>query len=447
MVATLTAKQTEALVAVNGAATHTALRGGSRSGKSVLICRNIILRALKAPGSRHAIFRFRFSHCKQSIGMETLPFVFATFFPVLAYKLDRLDWLFKLPNGSEIWIGGLDDKDRTEKILGKEYVTVFLNECSQISWAAAQLVTTRLAQKVYQKIDGVEPKLLKPRMYYDYNPPPKSDWTYKVFEMKSDPTTRKVLVDAHNYSVFKINPEDNKENLAEGYLDTLKNASSWMRKRFYEGEYADDNPNALFNEITFGKWRVTDGVLPEFVRVVVAVDPSGAGDDTTKEADAIGIVAVGLGTNGVAYLIEDCTLTAGPATWGRVVTSAFDRHAADVVIGETNYGGEMVKMTIQASRPHTPYKPVHASRGKAIRAQPVAALYDAGKVRHVGEFRALEDELLGFSTHAYIGSGSPNRADALVWAIYDLFPALTRGEKKTENFKPLAIPAGRGFWR
>lgn len=441
----LTAKQIEALVVCGGAETHVAIRGGSRSGKTVLFVRNIWARALKAPGSRHVIFRFRFLHCKQSIGLETVPFVMKAFFPGLECVLDKADWYFRFPNGSEVWIAGLDDKDRTEKILGKEYVTIFVNECSQVGWEAIPLVRTRLAQKVYQNVGGEE-ALLRPRMFYDYNPPSKGHWTYKLFEQRVDPETRMPLADGDNYAVFKMNPTDNAENLADGYLDGLRNSSARIRTRFYEGEYSEDNPYALFNAETIDKWRVINGEYCQLIRIVVAVDPSGAGDTDNDLQDAIGICVVGLGIDGHAYVLEDCTVKAGPHVWGNVVTTAFDRHKADIVVGERNFGGDMVRHTIQVARPDTPYKHVTASRGKHVRATPFAALYEKGSIHHVGYFREMEDELLSFSTVGYIGQGSPNRADALIWGLSELFPALTRDPKPNEQ-AVLTVASGRGFWR
>ena len=180
-----------------------------------------------------------------------------------------------------------------------------------------------------------------------------------------------------------------------------------------------------------------DGVLPDFIRIVVAVDPSGAGDTDNADNDAIGIVVAALGTDGIAYLIEDCTVKAGPATWGKVATDAYDRHRADVIVGETNYGGAMVQHTIQVARPRTPYKSVTATRGKVVRAEPLSALYELGKVRHVGYFPELEDELVAFSTIGYMGDRSPNRADALIWALTELFPGLVKEKKTIEPVKRL----------
>jgi phage terminase large subunit-like protein len=193
-----------------------------------------------------------------------------------------------------------------------------------------------------------------------------------------------------------------------------------------DGDFADATPNALFADEHIDKWRVNDGKIPELVRVVVGVDPSGSGDADNADNDAIGIIVGGLGIDGNAYLLEDCTVKAGPATWGRIATSAFDRHAADVVVGEVNYGGAMVQHVIQTARPRTPYKQVTATRGKAVRAEPFSALYENGKVRHVGEFAELEDELTAFSTTGYMGANSPNRADAWIWVLTELFPGLVR---------------------
>jgi len=179
------------------------------------------------------------------------------------------------------------------------------------------------------------------------------------------------------------------------------------------------------------------------VRVVVAVDPSGADDEGNADNDAIGIVAAGLGTDGNAYVLEDCTVKAGPATWGRVATGAFERHSADVIVGEGNFGGAMVEQTIRVARSRTPYKKVTASRGKVVRAEPFSAMYEQGKVRHVGIFPDLEDELTAFSTIGYTGTGSPNRADALIWALAELFPAIVAGPRPTYDFSRSAAQGKR----
>lgn len=429
---TLTPKQAEAQVILSGEATHLMLEGGSRSGKTFLLIRATCARAIKAPGSRHGIFRFRFNHIKASIIQDTFPKVMSICFPGMAYDLNRTDWMATLPNGAELWFGGLDDKARTEKVLGREFATIYLNEISQIGFEARDLAITRLAQKVDQVVGGVrEPLPL--RMYYDLNPTNKGHWGYRLFHDKRDPETKKVLSNPADFAYFGMNPEDNKVNLSSAYLAQLQGLSAIRQRRFLRGEWSDENPDSLFNETDIDKWRVIDGNVPQFVRIVVAVDPSGADDTDNAGNDEIGIVVVGLGADGRAYLLEDCSIKAGPGTWGKVATNAFERHEANVIVGEKNYGGAMVRFTIQVARPRTPYKDVTATRGKSVRAEPHSALYEQGKVCHVGYFEKLEGELTAFSTHGYLGTGSPNRADALIWALTELFPAIVKPEDEPEE--------------
>jgi hypothetical protein len=134
------------------------------------------------------------------------------------------------------------------------------------------------------------------------------------------------------------------------------------------------------------------------------VDPSGSGDEDNADNDEIGIVIGALGVDGNAYLLEDCSIKAGPATWGKVATDAFERHDADVIVGEGNFGGDMVRATIHTARKNTNFKKVTASRGKVVRAEPFSALYEQGKVRHVGIMAKLEDELCAFTTNGYQGA-------------------------------------------
>ena len=428
-----TPKQREALRLAAGPSSHIMLFGGSRSGKTFVHVRNTIMRALKAPHSRHAVLRFRFNHVKSSIIHDTFPKVMDLCFPGVKYKLDKTDWFAQFDNGAQVWFGGLDDKERTEKILGQEYSTILFNECSQIPYSSLQIAITRLAQKVDQEIEGRDPKPLPLRAYYDCNPPSKAHWSYQLFILKKDPTTKQNRGDGQHYVSLQMNPGDNLENLPPDYINTLENLSPRLKKRFLKGEFADATPNQLFLEETIEKWRKLDGSLPDFVRVVVGVDPSGSGDVDNADNDAIGITVGGLGTDGNAYLLEDCTVKAGPKTWGRVATDAWQRHSGDVIVGEVNYGGAMVKQTIQVANSRVPFKSVTASRGKVVRAEPFSALYEDGKIRHVGYFSELEDEMTAFSTVGYLGAESPNRADSWFWVLSELFPGMVKQKPKAQN--------------
>jgi len=442
---TLTPKQEAARAVLSGPAKHVMLFGGSRSGKTFLLSRQVMVRALKAPMSRHVIFRFRFNAVYASVMKDTFPKMMRLAFPNAGYELNKHDGVALLENGSEVWFGGLDDKERTEKILGQEFVTIYLNEASQIPYESRNLALTRLAQQVDQTIENRPATPLKPRMYYDENPPSKGHWTYRLFIQKIDPETRQPLTNPDDYQWAKINPEDNRENIAADYLETLDGMSARLRKRFRDGEFTDATPGALFSDVDIETWRhIGEIALPQMIRVAVGVDPSGSGDVDNADNDAIGIVVVGLGIDGNAYVLEDCTVKAGPATWGRIATTAFDRHQADIIVGEVNYGGAMVGHTIQTARPRTPFKMVTATRGKHVRAEPFSALYETGKVRHAGTFKELEDELTSFNTNGYLGDGSPNRADALIWALAELFPAMVQPRKVQTEAIP--IPAMRTGW-
>ncbi len=446
----LTERQALAQAELAGSATWQMLFGGGRSGKTFLLIRNVVLRALKAPGSRHLIVRYRFKHIKASIILDTFPKVMRLCFPEVHYDLSKTDWYAKLPGGAEIWFAGLDDKERMEKILGAEYVTIYVNEASQVPWAGVQMLLTRLAQKVMQTLANREARALRLRFYFDCNPPSKAHWSFKVFRQKMDPDTKEPLHSPENYTSFQMNPADNAANLSPEYLQTLEGLSERMKRRFLRGEFSDATPNALFDEVVIDQWRVADGdELPTFVRVVVSVDPSGASDDEANaDNDEVGITVDALGTDGRAYLLEDLTVKGGPSTWGRVAVEAYSRHRADVIVGETNYGGGMVKHVVQtaASKAETRvhFKMVTASRGKVQRAEPFSALYEQGKVRHAGLYPKLEDELCAFSTGGYTGPKSPNRADAHIWALAELFPALTKPPADPPAPEPLPIASA---WR
>jgi predicted phage terminase large subunit-like protein len=429
---------------LSGPATHTMLFGGSRSGKTFLALRAIAVRALKAPGSRHAVLRHRFNAIVSSVVMDTWPRMLDMCYPGVPWEVNRSLWYAQAPNGSQVWFGGLDDKERVEKILGNEYATIFLNECSQIPWSSRNMALTRLAQRVTVDVEGMAPQQLKLRMLYDMNPPDRAHWSYRAFMEKRDPESREPLPNPSDFAAFQLNPQDNLDNLPDGYIDSLKGMSARMQRRFLFGEFRDANPNALFAQEHLDKWRVVDAPLPDMQRVVIAVDPSGAGDEDAVEHDAIGIVVAGLGTDGNAYVLEDLTLKAGPAAWGKVIATAFERHDADLVVAEINYGGAMVKHVVQAARPRTPFMEVRASRGKVVRAEPVSALVEEGKVRIVGYMTELEEELAGFSTLGYTGEGSPNRADAFVWAISQLFPRIAVPVKEKTPYVRRHV--GSGGW-
>lgn len=402
-------------------AMHIALGGGARSGKTFLLVRAVIIRALKSPGSRHVIFRYRFNAIKASIIQDTLPKVMKLCFPQLPSAdsmMNKSDWFMTFPNGSEIWFGGLDDKERTEKVLGQEFATIYFNECSQIPWGSIVLAMTRLAQKT---------KNLKLKAYADFNPPSKIHWTYLQFVEKKQPETKRPLKNPFDYGFYLINPADNRENLDEKYLTMLDNLPPKARDRFLLGKFADDSDGALWTDELLHQNRILDGQeLPEMLRIIVAIDPSGCSGPEDTRSDEVGITVGGLGVDGHGYLLEDLSGRYGPAQWASIAVNAYERHNADRIVGEINYGGAMVEAVLRAENPDIPYASVTATRGKVVRAEPIAALYEQQKIHHVGYFPELEDQLCSMTLAGYMGIKSPDRGDSVVWLWTELFPRLTR---------------------
>ncbi len=430
MTALLTAKQREANRLLAGPARNIMLRGGSRSGKTFLLVRAIVQRAINAPGSRHVIFRFRFNHAKTSIWADTLPKVLKLCFPTIRGRFDKTDFFLELPNESQIWIAGLDDKERVEKVLGAEYATLYFNESSQIPWGSIETALSRLAQKCplapeIAKVTGKS--FLSLKAYFDCNPPSKLHWSYQMFRQKLKPGTKEALPNADDYAEMRINPDDNRENLPEEYFDVLASMSAAKRLRFEDGEWASEVNGALWalEDRTVEGGRTIPGIdrfrvaeAPEMRRIVVSVDPSGTKGD--GQGDDIGIIVAGLGVDGRAYILEDATCQMSPEGWGRRAVDMYHRHKADRIIGERNYGGDMVRFTVATADKRAAFKEVVASRGKVVRAEPISALYEQGKVSHVGSFPDLEDQMCNFTASGYVGEGSPDRADALVWALTEL---------------------------
>jgi phage terminase large subunit len=157
-------------------------------------------------------------------------------FPNLKYTLNKTDYFVLLPNGSEIWFGGLDDAERTEKILGNEYSSIWFNEVSQIDYSSAQIAITRLAEK----------NNLAKKIYYDMNPPEKTHWSYWLFERKMNPIDEAPLTDPDNYQSLLMNPIDNIENIDEDYIKLLESMPEKERNRFLYGLYTDVNDGVVY---------------------------------------------------------------------------------------------------------------------------------------------------------------------------------------------------------
>lgn len=212
----------------------------------------------------------------------------------------------------------------------------------------------------------------------------------------------------------------NAANLAPSFLASIvrKYGGTRLGRQELEAELLDDVPGSLWTRAMLDSPACRISRAAEMLRVVVAVDPSGTrGGD---ESDSVGIVVAGKGIDGRAYVLADRTCNLSPAGWGRRAVDAYHEFGADRLIAERNYGGAMVEHVIRTIDKNVSYSEVVASRGKVIRAEPVAALYEQGRVSHVGAVADLEDQMVEMTPDGYVGKGSPDRVDALVWALTEL---------------------------
>ncbi len=235
------------------------------------------------------------------------------------------------------------------------------------------------------------------------------------------PLVKRLLADteAGHTALVTGRTEENSANLPRGFMQSMRRTfgQSLLGRQELDGELIEDQPGALWTRGLIEQCRETvASAVP--VRVVIGVDPPASAD-----GDACGIVVCALGEDGIARVSADASVEkASPERWARAVAAAAQAWQADRVVAEANQGGAMVASVLRAAEIALPIKLVHASTGKVARAEPVAALYEAGRVRHAGTFPALEDELCGLiAGGSYQGPGrSPDRADALVWALSEL---------------------------
>lgn len=261
--ARLTLDQSRALAEVRKGKRHSLFYGGARSGKTFLVVYLIVLRALMYGGSRHLIYRLHLTDAINSIWLETLPKVIALF-SGLSQKITQNETkhIVFFPNGSEIWVAGVDDSRNADSVLGKEYVTIYANEASQIPYLTAWKVRTRLAQKV----PGCTA-----REFIDLNPTTRGHWTYKEFVLKEDPIhsrpgDRKPVDNPADYSYIQLNPDGNKENIDAAYLLSLAASPESIRRRFYLGEYSNDNELQVFHCPASGFYEASQ--FAEWVKMV-----------------------------------------------------------------------------------------------------------------------------------------------------------------------------------
>lgn len=234
------------------------------------------------------------------------------------------------------------------------------------------------------------------------------------------------LLDRPSTVVTHAPTHANRANLAKGFLAEVeaRYGGTSLGRQELDGVMLADVDGALWQAEQLDALRITS--LPELTRIVVAIDPPGTSRSTSDECGIVvaGAIMEGPVTEWRAYVIEDATVSAArPLDWAQAAVSALQRHGADRLVAEVNQGGEMVEAVLRQVDPLLPYRSVHASKGKIARAEPVSALYEQGRVFHLNDLGALEHQMCQMTTSGFAGSGSPDRVDALVWALYDLMIA------------------------
>lgn len=302
-------------------------------------------------------------------------------------SLHRLVW----PNGA---MAKLYSAAEPEGLRGPEHHIAWADECAK--WDNADAVWDNMAMSLRL---GTHPQVIA------------------TTTPRPVPLIRRLMAE-QGVTTTRGRMADNALNLAQPFVAAMQSvyAGTRLGRQELDGELIDDVDGALWTRAMIEAARTAS--TPHLTRIVIGVDPPAGRND-----DACGIVAAALGADGVAYILDDASLSgASPEGWARQVAACAAKHGADRVIAEANNGGDMVESVLRGTASGLPVRLVHAARGKVARAEPVAALYERGTVRHAGRFPALEDELCGLCTGgAYHGPGrSPDRADALVWAVTEL---------------------------
>lgn len=320
------------------------------------------------------------------------------FRPTYVHNTRSLTW----PNGA---LALLFNATEPDQLRGPEHEAAWLDELAK--W--------RYAQETYDMLQfglriGEDPKQV-----ITTTPRP----IKIVKDLLADPDT----------AVTRGLTTDNRSNLSPKFYKKIvaKYEGTRLGRQELKAELLTDVPGALWTQrgLDEHRWPLKKR-LPDMQRIVVGVDPATKKPDEAMPEDGAetGIVAVGLGVDGRGYVLEDGSCRLGPMGWARRATALYDRYQGDTVVAEVNQGGAMVEAVLQSERPTLPVTMVHASRGKVTRAEPISALYEQGRISHVGAFASLEDQMVLFTPNGIEGDTTADRVDALVWALTELFPSI-----------------------
>lgn len=371
--------------------------GGRGSGKSHFFAELGVELCVRNPGTRIVCVREVQKALKESVKLlveDKINALGVSGFNVLSDRIDT-------PGGGVVLFQGMQDHT-AESIKSLEGFNVAYVE-------EAQTLTQR-------SLEFLRPTIRAPgsEIWFSWNPRHASDPVDQFLRGTSPP---------ENSAVVRTNYVDNpffpgvleEERLYDEQYTRDRYGHIWL------GQYEPQAIGAIWDRLTIHQGRIDEA--PEMGRIVVSVDHAVSSEAGSNEH---GIVVAGVGADGRGYVLDDVSTSGSPEKWAKRAIAAYDKYEADAIVVERNQGGDLVRSNLRTVRPSITIQEVSASRGKHIRADPIASLYSLGRISHVGTFPELEDQMCLMTAGGYEGEGSPDRLDALVWALTKLFPNLIK---------------------
>ena len=390
--------------------------GGRGSGKSHFFAEALVERCLMKPGTRAVCVREVQKSLKDSVKRLIEDKIQAL---GVGQRFEVLNAEIKTPGGGIIAFQGM--QDHTSE-------TIKSLEGFGVAWVEeAQTLSAR-------SLEMLRPTIRAPgsSLWFSWNPRSAADPVDALLRREVPPAD--AIVVKANYTDNPFFPRELETERADDEAHRPdRYGHIWL------GEYEPRAVGAIWDRLMLHRNRRS--VAPDMRRILVSIDPAVS---NTPGSDEHGIVVVGLGHDGRGYVLADYSLRGTPSQWAQRAIAAFDEFGADAVVIERNQGGDMCRHTLQTQRAALRVIDVTATRGKHVRAEPIAALYSLDRVSHVGTFAKLEDQLCQMTAGGFDGDGSPDRVDALVWGMTELFPAVVRGpgkpERSTQQYQ------GEGSW-
>jgi phage terminase large subunit-like protein len=380
---------------------YKALYGGRGSAKSHFFGEAMVANAASNSGFRAVCIREVQKSLKESakrlIEDKIISMGFSSEFTI------RTDHI-KTPGGGSIIFQGMADHT-AESIKSLEgFGVAWVEEAQSLSQRSLELLRPTI------RTPGSE-------LWFSWNPRAAADPVDKFFRGLHEPDG--AIIRRINYDQNKFFPA---ELEAERLLDKKNNPDRYSH--IWLGDYEPQAVGAIWNMANIHENRRHEA--PILKRILVSVDPAISDTDTSDEH---GIVCGGQGEDGRGYILDDVSMSGSPAQWAERAIATFDRYEADAIVVERNQGGDMVKHTLQTVRPNIKVVEVVATRGKHVRAEPISAMYSTNQISHVGTFSELEGQMCRMTAGGFDGAGSPDRCDALVWLLTELFPSIIRKSK------------------